>query len=406
VLLFILLLQLGDAFMPLAGRRGSCGTWGIAPSAPSIALSSSGGAIDIEKINDYQWDMFTTHHLGEWKGVQTGYSPNDDEVADHMFNEASMQMQADGSVSHINRFVIGEIRTDCEVCFDSERYRERDMGAYVKGKLMQRYCWNAQLKGPGSNPRGASLELGLRHGDARVRVLCNYSPVLAGGEQGTEEWALPVLEEEVDEEGAPVTLAYRLELRDVVIVRERLDSRPLELDGQADPLWQRGPNILSKLQDRAYSQSEAWRLRMDMQGQTIKQPSFTGTDNPELLSLLDLVSSGTGDRDLQPNTVSGERNPTFSRLFPGSLLLSAPRCLNLGEKADIRLGWAPSAHMHMTDQHTVAAADLKGLEGGKAAYVVGVSVVLTEPCVVDSSGIYVKPPQLADYYVDVLAGGV
>jgi hypothetical protein len=272
--------------------------------------------------------------------------------------------------------------------------------------------------GPGSNPRGVSLELGLRHGDARIRVLCSYSPVLGGGEQGTEEWAAPMLEEVTDEAGAPMTLAYRLELGDVVVIRERLESRPLQLDNYVDPLWRMGPTTLSAFENRAYSPSDAWRLKMDMQGQSAKQPvpllSDTDTTShvaPELFSLLDLLLSGTqGTEDsldlTQPNDLSRDqdRDPTFNRLFPGALLLSAPRCINAGESADIRVGWAPSAHL---DESVGAdSSSQSGLAGAQTAYVAGVSIVLTEPCVIDSSGIYVKPPQLTDYYVDVLAGGV
>ena len=40
-----------------------------------------------------------------------------------------------------------EIRTDCEVCFDSERVRSREMGVYSKGKLKSRFCSNAEVRG-------------------------------------------------------------------------------------------------------------------------------------------------------------------------------------------------------------------------------------------------------------------
>jgi hypothetical protein len=110
--------------------------------------------IDIEKINSYQWQQLNTHHLGEWKGVQTGYDPNNDEVADHMYVECSLS-RSDGSDSgssnneivHTSSIVAGEIRTDCEVCFDSERVKTKTIGIYQPGKLRSRFCSNAEVKG-------------------------------------------------------------------------------------------------------------------------------------------------------------------------------------------------------------------------------------------------------------------
>jgi hypothetical protein len=50
------------------------------------------------------------------------------------------EVESDSSVRHFNSFVAGEIRTDCEVCFDSERLRTKEVGVYQVGKLKYKSC--------------------------------------------------------------------------------------------------------------------------------------------------------------------------------------------------------------------------------------------------------------------------
>ena len=105
--------------------------------------------ININKINDYQWDLFTNYQLGSWKGVQTGYDPLNDDVADYMYTEVDLNYTSNDKkeVKHINSMVAGEIRADCEVCFDSERLKSKEIGVYTKGKLKSRLCYNSELRG-------------------------------------------------------------------------------------------------------------------------------------------------------------------------------------------------------------------------------------------------------------------
>ena len=84
---------------------------------PSIALQQK------------QFDMFSKNQIGKWIGVHTGYDPEDDMVADHMYVESLLEKVEDG-IKHYNSFVAGEIRTDCETCFDSERLRTKEVGTY------------------------------------------------------------------------------------------------------------------------------------------------------------------------------------------------------------------------------------------------------------------------------------
>jgi hypothetical protein len=45
-----------------------------------VILGERIDGIDIEKVNEKQWELFTNHHLGSWLGVQTGYDPYDKQV--------------------------------------------------------------------------------------------------------------------------------------------------------------------------------------------------------------------------------------------------------------------------------------------------------------------------------------
>ena len=129
-----------------------------------------------------------------------------DDVADYMYTENLLEILPDKNdeIKHIASFVAGEIRTDCEVCFDSERLRQKDLGIYSAGKLKgYRSCGNIELKGaylrvytyfltmmsiftsinffqlgPFPTPRGLSIEFTIRNKgeDNRVRVLVAYSP--------------------------------------------------------------------------------------------------------------------------------------------------------------------------------------------------------------------------------------
>lgn len=106
-------------------------------------------SINMNRINDYQWDLLTNYQLGLWKGIQTGYDPLNDDVADYMYTEVDLNYLSNDKkeIKHINSMVAGEIRADCEVCFDSERLKSKEIGIYTKGKLKSRLCYNSELRG-------------------------------------------------------------------------------------------------------------------------------------------------------------------------------------------------------------------------------------------------------------------
>ena len=91
-------------------------------------------------------------------GIQTGYDPNNEEVADFMYcGEELIETGAD-EVVHTRSLVLGEIRADCEVCFDSERLKTKEVGRYSSMRLRSRLCEHVEVRGPGLTPRGLSTE--------------------------------------------------------------------------------------------------------------------------------------------------------------------------------------------------------------------------------------------------------
>ena len=100
-----------------------------------------------------QWELYKSHHVGRWTGVQTGYDPLDQAVADHMYTQVDLKLDsASDSVTHSASVVAGEVRTDCEVCFDSDQLCTKQMGVYTKEKLRSRLCFNAELRGKFNAP--------------------------------------------------------------------------------------------------------------------------------------------------------------------------------------------------------------------------------------------------------------
>lgn len=178
------------------------------------------GPSELEAFHTAQFDLYLKYQSGYWKGIQTGYDPENDEVADFMYTEVNLEKNDQSTeIKHTNSYVQGEIRSDCETCFDSERLKSKEVGTYSVGKLRSRLCGNVEVRGPGITARGLSTEIIFRHGDGRVRVLLAHSPV-----------------DFMEVEGLGMVPSTFI-LKDVVVVRERLDKRPYDLDTAPDVMW-------------------------------------------------------------------------------------------------------------------------------------------------------------------------
>ena len=288
-----------------------------------------------------------------------------------MYCESNLEKNADGTeVKHINSLVLGEIRADCEVCFDSERLKSKEVGTYSLGKLKSRVCANVDIRGPGLTPRGISTELIFRHDDGRIRVLLAHSPIDFVEVQGV----------------GSVPSAYAL--RDIVIVRERLDKRPLKTDSNADIMWRptadgtfAGPFTGS-------------RQRFSTQG-VVESEAVSFASLPACQVVSDEVKSAlTGDKQQDDHKSSTgnsdseiEGGEMYTRIFDGGIMIEAPWIIAAGLEVRARVSWVPCAGtssaptLYAADVGLLAVAEVMQLPTGNSVLV---------------------PPKLIDFYVETL----
>ena len=281
---------------------------------------------DLEKFKVEQFQIFRKNQIGKWTGVHTGYDPENADVADYMYLETQLEElpvetnEREVQIKHKTFFVMGEIRTDCEVCFDSERVKEKDMGIYKVGNLKgYRSCANVDLKGPLPTPRGMSMEFTIRNKDEdnRIRVLIAYAPLA---------W---------NDVGGLGQMPSSMKLRDIVIVRERIGSRPLMLDKNPDIMWFQSPLNLFD------SEFEGTRQRNTVSGSPDAQSLGPSLLEPLMVSRLVKPDIHTfTDNGLQLDNIEGA---FYRRSFPGGILVETPWVIESAVEVQTRVAWQPGA---------------------------------------------------------------
>eukprot|EP01035_Chromulina_nebulosa_P025148 gene25148-32807_t len=342
-----------------------------------VYQSISPNGLDLDALQTSQWKLICDYHCGSWKGVQTGYDPRNSEVADNIYTETLLELNGKGddsvgeTIRHITSFVASEIRTDCEVCFDSERVRSREMGVYAKGKLKSRFCSNAEVRGPGSNQRGFSLELTLRIGDGRVRALLSYvatdfEPIQEEEQKPADVWSWSKLKFMPSKPTTSFSRAAGLLLTDVVLTRERLGRRPLEVEGQVDPLWSKPMKDSSKLWSRTDEIGQ--RIRVDGRGDMV-------------YSALDSLAKKTVEEEADESL--------YRRVFPGDIAVEAPLFILLPPEKETpeRMGSvsisAPNRYPDLNTRDRVS-----------------VSFQVVGDYLLEEGRLRSQPPRLTDFFVD------
>ncbi len=320
VILVILIAGHAVSFQNLAQRRGSVSTL-ISRSSRSMLHMSS------ESHSAEQFHLFKKNCEGHWKGLQAGYDPQDDEVEDYMYTEVTVEGTGNGEeLKQMNSFVVGEIRADCEVCFDSERVKTKEAGVFSEGSLGNRKCCaNVDVRGPAPTIRGMSMEVGFRHDDGRMRILLSYSPI------------------DFDENRVPLAMG----LMDVVITRERLGKRPLKLDeaeGGWDVMWRDTSedsfDSLAKEGQIVSSEMEQFR------------PHDTSLVLPSPPLVLESLAKTTAERvhhvvdggstvGIGGETENDDDNFVYKRVFPGGVSVEAQAIIYPGAPTEARLAYAP-----------------------------------------------------------------
>lgn len=335
----------------------------VCHSSPQIS------SIDFEMFQERQWELYAKYQSGDWRGIQTGYDPEDDDVADHMYIDSNLKLSEDGeSVLQTNSIVMSEVRADCEVCFDSTKIRTKEVGTFSKFNLKSRHIENIELKGPGSTPRGVSYEVSFRHEKNRLRVLVAFEPY---------DW------NEVD--NIPISMA----LRDVVITREGLDSKPINDDSKPHSLWTSvdkfqqiySTKSTTSTNSRQYSRVQ---LRNDLQGNTITTAVESTAVLPRCQCLpgVEVEDVSLHDTPVTNSIDSG----IYSRIFPGGVKVEVPILVTAKDLFRVRTSWAP----YDTE-----------LKDSRIVYACECAVTIIDSVTVMADGrTRVSPPALRDFFVE------
>lgn len=319
---FICILQLSTSFL---SPQRFLGNAGVRTTSHLFSTSTGAGPLGSEELQTFhnaQWDLYVRNHAGYWKGVQTGYDPENVEVADFMYTEVNLAKNDENDqIIHTNSYVQGEIRSDCETCFDSERLKSKQVGIYSPGKLRSRLCANVEIRGPGVTPNGLSTEIIFRHDNGRMRILLAHSAI-----------------DFMEVEGMGIVPSTFL-LKDIVVVRERLDSRPYDLDVGPDLMWVPTP---SSAFEGSY---EGQRQRFTTTGKLSSDIVSFATLPP--CKVTDVEVDELLNSYLEDNVIISKdpaiesQDDMFRRVFKGGLLVEAPWIVSSDVGVRARITWKP-----------------------------------------------------------------
>ena len=280
---------------------------------------------DPSAFHQSQWNLLQKYQVGKWIGIQTGYDPVNEEVADYMYTQTSLIYDATSdSIIHTQSLVAQEIRSDCETCFDSDRVKTKQVGQYSLGKLRTRLCENGEVRGPGLTSRGVSCELILRHDDGRVRVLFAYTPFASPEDKGG--------------------VIFRL--TDFVVVRERTSKRPLRADLNPDPLWH-------KVQAPADASSLYSGTRHSYANGLPVSEVMSGIPLPRLLNEYE---DEFESRDVNDDGDGKDDDIYLRRVLEGRIIVESVREFPVESEARIRLSWQPPPSQSSSDSKSVVYA--------------------------------------------------
>ena len=378
------LLQPSDSFQLSRNRITA-----VRNAVTNLASSNPLGSNELEVFHKAQWDLYLKNHAGYWKGIQTGYDPENDEVADFMYTEVNLEKNEKNSeVTHTNSYVQGEIRSDCETCFDSERLKSKQVGVYSPGKLRSRLCGNVEIRGPGVTPNGLSTEIIFRHGDGRIRVLLAHSTI-----------------DFMEIEGMGVVPSTFF-LKDIVVVRERMNVRPYDLDVNPDPMWIPTPST-------AFEGSyQGQRQRFTTSG-SVKSDPVSFPFLPLCVVTTDEVSDMVNSNMEDNLIIHKEPAPAFSdpsedmyrRVLKGGILVEAPWVISAEVEVRARVSWKPNAGVTPNEGNEGQGAGAR--EGDKLyAAEIGIYMSAEDVIALPNGSARLAAPRLMDFFVDdlVLSG--
>ncbi|CAM9704129.1 unnamed protein product [Scytosiphon promiscuus] len=248
-----------------------------------------------------EWDDYTTHHVGRWRGLWSTYDTAGAKQGDPDRMDTTISLSPDGgTIKHVNTLFIGSVDSECSTCHDSVETRDIPAGQFTKETFRQRASSGCYLSGPGVTRRGdMTTEVGLRlDKDRRIRVLVSHRPVFNGVEPPAQ-----------------------LRLERIVVVREMC------------ALQEQGPPPIDS----------CW---------SFDRPSWLGLWRGNAMVLNESLDAG-GSLEWTEDTVapnhlrkcrcSGAKDDDDARAlleFDGGVLLDAPTVVDAGQPAQLSVRWA------------------------------------------------------------------
>lgn len=152
------------------------------------------------------------------------------------------------------------------------------------------------------------MEVCIRHtnSNSRIRVLLAHAPI-------------DFQQYENDK------CQYAMVLKDIVVVRERLDKRPLKLDDNPDSMWIETPS--DHFEGKFGGSRYKFSINGDMLSETISS------------DVLPICKDPNGDSSDDHN--SDLTDNMYKRILPGGIMIEAPMIILSGTETRTRISWMP-----------------------------------------------------------------
>ena len=209
------------------------------------------------------------------------------------------------------------------------------MARYKAGTLRPRVCNSVELLGPFPTKRGLSYEFTLREpspgggggSDGRIRILLGMVPV----------------DVDMDNAAAPASML----LGDVVVVRERLSGRPLDKDGQPDPLWRRTlPRVFEDSSfciTRSACTADGTVTSQKLESETLEVMMSEEVQDDQHHHRPSESAGGSGGwaapRKVGQGGLDLSNDEFFRRLYPGGILVEVPWVISSTVPTRARVSW-------------------------------------------------------------------
>jgi hypothetical protein len=120
------------------------------PTCQYAAPGEAGDEMDEDEDDKRQWELFQKYHTKgdgdetKYRGTWTTYDYMGDVLDSTMasvnYQKAVHPETKQEGIVQVHEIVIGEIKSDCETCFDSENVRTFPVAQYQEGEMRRQRC--------------------------------------------------------------------------------------------------------------------------------------------------------------------------------------------------------------------------------------------------------------------------